>query len=134
MNLQNIKEFLKPNWRKITITLLFSVVYLAISYFVLLAYFSGYLSLVGKCFGIVNIGEVTNETRTGFVETERIMRLSIEMFRNSFTPIFYILSPGIGVLTTQVIIDEPFKILILTIYWYFLSCLAFWVHDKVKKK
>jgi len=135
----NWKDFLKPNWEKIAIFFIISTIYLSLSYWILLPYCAGAFANLGGCVFLMSSSVVTNEpisneTLTKFKEDVEMMRAALEGFRRSFTPILVILSPAIGELTTQLIIYETFKIPILLLYWYILSCTLVWVHSKIRKK
>jgi hypothetical protein len=135
----NWKDFLKPNWEKIAIFFIISTIYVSLSYWTLLHYCGGAFANLGVCVSLISSSVATNEpianeTLTKFKEDVEMMRAVLKAFRRSFTPILVILSPGIGELTTQLIIDETFKIPILLLYWYILSCTLVWVHSKIRKK
>jgi hypothetical protein len=135
----NWKDFLKPNWQKIAIFFIFSTIYVLLSYWIVLYYLAATSARLGVAVSLISSSVATNapianETLVEFKERIEMSRVTLEAFRRSFTPIFVILSPGIGELTTQLIVDETFKILILLLYWYILSCALVWVYSKIKKK
>jgi hypothetical protein len=130
---------LKPNWEKIAIFFIISTIYVLLSYWIVLYYLAATSARLGVAVSLISSSVATNapianETLAEFREQIEMMRVTLEAFCRSFTPIFVILSPGIGELTTQLIVDETFKILILLLYWYILSCALVWVYSKIKKK
>jgi len=147
-------DFFKPEWKKITVLLMFLTVYLTLSYSTLWTEFSGLVALHGRCIynvvkyakifrHTIGMGNMTNrtcfeigmgidETFTEYMEAKRMIDTRIENFRNSLKPIFFVLSPGIGELGSF-IFYENFKLIVLFLYWYLLSCVIFWIHKKLRR-
>lgn len=104
----NLKEFLKPDWRKIVITLVFFFCYSYLFFSSL--YFTPPL-----------------ETYREPSELENIL-FKLLGFPTFVASIF--VKGGFG-------IDQTYMILsffVTIFYWYLLSCLVVWVCNKVKKK
>jgi hypothetical protein len=103
----NWKEFLKPNWEKIVI-----IISLGISYFVIgTFYFS-------NCLGV-------SSSLAKFVPPDYCKFLSPFVVFLGLPVIIR----AIGLESFQMILS----LILLIVYWYFLSCLIIWIYNKAKK-
>jgi len=94
MNLKNIKEFLKPDWRKLVVEVVLILILLVTLF-----------TSVKKFAIVINI-----------VRTILMLPWYLGLIWSSLTYLYIF-----------IIVVEP-------IYLYLLSCLIFWIYDKVKKK
>ena len=144
VNKKDIKEFLKPDLKKVIVTLLFLLTFFADVCLIenlaepMLNINTGFGSGIG---GFININLPFKETCTG---------LNDSPFRLAYLPLIIISYPAHVISTyfsTSEIIRSIFMntevnaftfagIPLIThlIYWYLLSCLIFWIKNKYRKK
>jgi len=101
----NLKQFLKPNWRKILILVIFILLFLLDNY-------------------------ITNPFEEHLSKSSWLSSLhSILWYPYTFLtlPLFAFTMPITGIMFI-------IFLLIIIIYWYLLSCFIVWLYDKFKKK
>jgi len=103
-----VKQFLKPDWKKISAFVIFLILYLIGVFYVFV-----FMEYVPKPSWLL-------------VFDVFMMILALPMY--IFQILFPVMEFEIGIL----IIIVAYSLLI--IYWYLLSCLIVWIYDKVKKK
>jgi hypothetical protein len=89
----NLKQFLKPDWRKIILFIILSIAFVLVMKFPLNWEHLDWGGCVGGC---------------------------------DYRGVCVDCAPNYKILIVNLIFD--------LIFWYFLSCLIFWVYDKLKKK
>jgi uncharacterized membrane protein AbrB (regulator of aidB expression) len=102
----NLKEFLKPDWGKILITILITLMFSI---------------LVINVFGI-NYDNVKIPTLVDFIGF--IIFIVILAWPLSLLP---------STMNNQALY-WPLGMFLLILYWYFISCLIIWIYKRVKKK
>ena len=122
-----IKQFLKPDWRKI---LIFVVLVILTYFFGIIEYYPWEMAVAG------GVTLKTNIFLLPFSFNLKCSRAVIptpppwQCSGNVILENDWSIKPDF----TFFLSNYPLQISINIVYWYFLSCLIVWIYDKVKKK
>jgi len=117
----NWKQFLKPDWRKILITI---IIFSTIFYFITSLLMAKPPCMTSRCTG-------TNIDRSELPQYVcGICDVNVKQNDHLIGIIIYLISPS---LLTYNLGNFDFFIIEL-IYYYLLSCLIVWIYDKIKVK
>ena len=116
-----LKQFLKPDWRKIALTI---IIFSIISYFVTFPLMEKPPCMISRC----PTAYVSRQTLP-----QHVCGVCIEDVKSNdylIGTIIYLASPSL--LTYNL---GTFDFFVLEfIFWYLLSCLIVWIYDKFRKK
>jgi len=116
-----LKQFLKPDWRKIILTL---IIFLIVLYFITSPLMGKPPCMIPKCSG-------TNIDRSELPQYVcGICDVNVKQSDHLIGIIIYLISPS---LLTYNLGNFDFFIIEL-IYYYLLSCFMVWLYDKFRKK
>ncbi|MGQ9469793.1 MAG: hypothetical protein ACUVTD_08270 [Nitrososphaerales archaeon] len=150
MSWKAVKEFLKFEWRKITIFFLLLTLYLSLSYLVLLIIYASYSALragfvfelsgiVRRCYDAVARGNLTEITKEEISEAfAKISEESLKMQEvlskglSPFLGIINFLSFGIGDPRAW-FIERNIILISLPLGWYLITCAITNVWDRLNK-
>ena len=121
------KEFLKPDWKKIVIFIIFAIISLVLSRFILK---SQPISDVDVYVNIIFVAIFLPPT----LILSFIQGMIIMSYAKSLTPSEFGELITSGTLSP---ISSAFNVLgwiLNVVYWYLLSCLIVWIYDKIKKR
>ncbi len=139
-----LKQFLKPDWRKIVIFVVFFIygtftIFMSESLIYCLQFYSEIFNDSPKFLTplfIIFREDAVLSIFTSFVDCEFILNVfdstMLMLFYSEYVFIPLCFPYIISIFLYSLMIPSPYVFCI--IYWYLLSCLIVWIYDKVKKK
>jgi hypothetical protein len=136
--LEAIKQFLKPEIRKICITSLILNIFLILSFYITSNYLEGYSSLHRTCsYGFSECTKNASSITTNrCIEISNYCDMGISKIRNrvynlekNVNSLFFVIVPN-NIKAPPIPSETFFQV----IYYYLLSCLIVWIYDKFRKR